>query len=91
VTEEEKTLGGERYVALRTVCRPRDLRGVLGAAKKRPGQDPGVPVAAGGGRGGGGGGLGGERELVFVPYYLRANRGGKGHMRVGLLNQAVVL
>lgn len=24
-------------------------------------------------------------ELVFVPYYLRANRGGKGHMRVGLL------
>lgn len=26
-----------------------------------------------------------ERELVFVPYYLRANRGGKGHMRVGLL------
>lgn len=26
-----------------------------------------------------------QRELVFVPYYLRANRGGKGHMRVGLL------
>lgn len=26
-----------------------------------------------------------ERELVFVPYYLRANRGGNGHMRVGLL------
>lgn len=26
-----------------------------------------------------------DRELVFVPYYLRANRGGKGHMRVGLL------
>lgn len=25
------------------------------------------------------------RELVFVPYYLRANRGGRGHMRVGLL------
>lgn len=24
-------------------------------------------------------------ELVFVPYYLRANRGGRGHMRVGLL------
>ena len=30
-------------------------------------------------------GKGEERELVFVPYYLRANRGGKGHMRVGLL------
>ncbi|ROW00745.1 hypothetical protein VMCG_06460 [Cytospora schulzeri] len=26
-----------------------------------------------------------ERDLVFVPYYLRANRGGRGHMRVGLL------
>lgn len=24
------------------------------------------------------------KELHFVPYYLRANRGGKGHMRVGL-------
>lgn len=22
--------------------------------------------------------------LSFVPYYFRANRGGKGHMRVGL-------
>ena len=24
------------------------------------------------------------RQLVFVPYYFRANRTGKGHMRVGL-------
>lgn len=24
------------------------------------------------------------KDLVFVPYYFRANRGGKGHMRVGL-------
>ena len=23
-------------------------------------------------------------SLHFVPYYFRANRGGKGHMRVGL-------
>lgn len=23
-------------------------------------------------------------ELYFIPYYYRANRGGKGHMRVGL-------
>lgn len=23
-------------------------------------------------------------SLIFVPYYFRANRGGKGHMRVGL-------
>ncbi|KAK7418320.1 hypothetical protein QQZ08_011307 [Neonectria magnoliae] len=28
----------------------------------------------------------GARELVFIPYYFRANRGGEGHMRVGLLN-----
>ncbi|KAF7544783.1 hypothetical protein G7Z17_g9679 [Cylindrodendrum hubeiense] len=27
-----------------------------------------------------------ERELNFIPYYFRANRGGEGHMRVGLLN-----
>jgi hypothetical protein len=24
------------------------------------------------------------RDLCFIPYYLRANRGGKGQMRVGL-------
>ncbi|KAH0608355.1 uncharacterized protein H6S33_001489 [Morchella sextelata] len=24
------------------------------------------------------------RDLVFIPFYFRANRGGKGHMRVGL-------
>ncbi|RYO96658.1 hypothetical protein DL765_011520 [Monosporascus sp. GIB2] len=28
-----------------------------------------------------------KRELVFIPYYLRANRGGEGHMRVGLLRK----
>lgn len=25
-----------------------------------------------------------KRDLFYVPYYLRANRGGRGHMRVGL-------
>ena len=25
-----------------------------------------------------------HRNLTFVPYYFRANRGGKGQMRVGL-------
>ncbi|WQF88534.1 hypothetical protein CDEST_13548 [Colletotrichum destructivum] len=30
------------------------------------------------------GGEGVRRELVFVPFYFRANRGGKGQMRVGL-------
>ncbi|TDZ25655.1 Non-reducing end beta-L-arabinofuranosidase [Colletotrichum orbiculare MAFF 240422] len=31
-----------------------------------------------------GGGDGVGRELVFVPFYFRSNRGGKGQMRVGL-------
>lgn len=26
----------------------------------------------------------GSKDLKFIPYYLRANRGGKGQMRVGL-------
>jgi hypothetical protein len=25
-----------------------------------------------------------RRDLCFIPYYLRANRGGQGQMRVGL-------
>ncbi|KAI8690562.1 hypothetical protein LRP88_07830 [Fusarium phalaenopsidis] len=29
------------------------------------------------------------RDLVFVPYYFRANRGGKGQMRVGLMNGGI--
>ena len=26
-----------------------------------------------------------EQSIVYVPYYFRANSGGKGHMRVGLV------
>lgn len=26
-----------------------------------------------------------EREITYVPYYIRANAGGKGHMRVGMI------
>jgi hypothetical protein len=26
----------------------------------------------------------GKKTLNFIPFYFRANRGGKGHMRVGL-------
>lgn len=38
-----------------------------------------------GGEGGGKDTLVGEsRDLCFIPYYLRANRGGTGQMRVGL-------
>ena len=28
--------------------------------------------------------VGARRDLCFIPYYLRANRGGQGQMRVGL-------
>lgn len=28
--------------------------------------------------------FGGVRVLSYIPYYFRANRGGKGHMRVAL-------
>lgn len=28
--------------------------------------------------------VGASRDLCFIPYYLRANRGGRGQMRVGL-------
>lgn len=28
--------------------------------------------------------VGESRDLCFIPYYLRANRGGRGQMRVGL-------
>lgn len=28
--------------------------------------------------------IGQAKDLCFVPYYLRANRGGRGQMRVGL-------
>lgn len=31
-----------------------------------------------------------ERELVFIPYYFRSNRGGNGQMRVGLANAELV-
>ncbi|WAO83287.1 Hypothetical protein NCS54_00047200 [Fusarium falciforme] len=29
------------------------------------------------------------QDLIFVPYYFRANRGGKGQMRVGLMNGGI--
>ncbi|OLN93109.1 Non-reducing end beta-L-arabinofuranosidase [Colletotrichum chlorophyti] len=35
------------------------------------------------------GGDGTRRELVFVPFYFRANRGGKGQMRVGLRDDGI--
>mgnify|MGYP000922287070 CR=1 FL=1 len=29
------------------------------------------------------------QDLIFGPYYFRANRGGKGQMRVGLMNGGI--
>ncbi|KAI1808200.1 glycoside hydrolase family 127 protein [Daldinia bambusicola] len=66
---------GERYVGLRSVGW---IRKVLDdRTESGSGSDPGISlrqtvVAE-------------EKELNFIPYYLRANRGGRGHMRVGLL------
>jgi hypothetical protein len=71
VVEEERVVDkmGERYVGLRAV----------GWVRKIEQGEPGLMPEA-------------EtkwakeaRELVFIPYYLRANRGDRGHMRVGLL------
>jgi uncharacterized protein len=74
IEEEKREWEGESYVALRSKGRSRILDPW---AHKKPGADPGainsIPS------------LSEERDLVFVPYYLRSNRGGRGHMRVGLL------
>lgn len=69
VREVERECEGERYVALQAQCRRTVVRdGDWHLA------GPSVPAEVD------------ETpvELTFVPYYLRANRGGKGHMRVGL-------
>ncbi|KAI0012272.1 glycoside hydrolase family 127 protein [Xylariaceae sp. FL0662B] len=84
VVEEEREIGpgGERYVALRSV----------GWVRKVADGEPGAGAGAGAWmveeekeEDGEGEALGEQRELTFIPYYLRANRGGRGHMRVGLL------
>ena len=74
VTEEIRTWEptGETYVALHTKAWTRDS-----SAWEGKGADPTREM--------GQGGLRDERDIVFVPYYFRANSGGKGHMRVGLI------
>ncbi|KAI1372013.1 glycoside hydrolase family 127 protein [Hypoxylon crocopeplum] len=72
-SDEEVDQMGERYIALRSV-------GLIRKVDDRPESESGVEpgsstpqtVVA-------------DKDLTFVPYYLRANRGGRGHMRVGLL------
>ncbi|KAB5566694.1 hypothetical protein GE09DRAFT_1284443 [Coniochaeta sp. 2T2.1] len=66
-------VSGEKYVALKTKSWQRQLPDVQ---RQGRGEEPGFDAAETV--------YGLERELVFVPYYFRANRGGKGQMRVGL-------
>ncbi|KAH8658976.1 hypothetical protein BGZ61DRAFT_433674 [Ilyonectria robusta] len=65
---------GEDYVVLKTQCWRRILNDWEVTSN---GQGPGMGVSEQI--------IGDEREIVFVPYYFRSNRGGKGHMRVGFL------
>ncbi|KAI0114487.1 hypothetical protein GGR51DRAFT_577502 [Nemania sp. FL0031] len=76
VSEEEHVIEemGERYVGLRAVGWARK---VDQWSQGEQGLEPGLSIAAE---------VPEAKELSFIPYYLRANRGGKGHMRVGLLN-----
>ncbi|RYP78841.1 hypothetical protein DL771_000226 [Monosporascus sp. 5C6A] len=70
----------EGYVELRSEAWVRDMTAWEG---KRAGAAPGLAVDEGDGEGW----EDRKREVVFIPYYLRANRGGEGHMRVGLLRK----
>ncbi|KAI0105162.1 glycoside hydrolase family 127 protein [Hypoxylon sp. NC0597] len=78
VTESDEEIDqiGERYIALRSVgwIRKIDDRA---ESEGESGVEPGssLPQTV----------LVEQKDLTFIPYYLRANRGGKGHMRVGLL------
>ncbi|KAI0842688.1 glycoside hydrolase family 127 protein [Hypoxylon sp. FL0890] len=78
VTEKDEEIDqmGERYIALRSVgwIRKIDDRA---ESEGESGVEPGssLPQTV----------LLEQKDLTFIPYYLRANRGGKGHMRVGLL------
>lgn len=78
VVEEWRTFEetGEEYVALKSTCWRRSL---ASWDAKPAGGDPGLrgdeePMEE-------------QREIIFVPYYFRANRGDHGHMRVGLLRR----
>jgi DUF1680 family protein len=69
---DERT--GEEYIALDTTCWQRSVRDW----NERPKADePGFNTKEDK--------WDNERNLVLVPYYFRANRQGKGHMRVGFL------
>lgn len=77
VTEEVQTWEptGETYIALRTTAWTRS-KGLWEESAAAGGDPTRIvrPLE-----------LREEREIVYVPYYFRANSGGKGHMRVGML------
>ncbi|KAJ8114717.1 hypothetical protein OPT61_g3463 [Boeremia exigua] len=77
ITEEVCTWEptGETYIVLRTRAWTRSMKGWEGSVSI--GGDPTRKVAEVE--------LMDEREIVYVPYYFRANSGGKGHMRVGMI------
>ena len=71
---QECSSSKERYVALRSTVGSQSLRSWN---VREPGQDPSSKprqdeVLS-------------QHDALFIPYYLRANSGGKGHMRVGLI------
>ncbi|KAI1822131.1 glycoside hydrolase family 127 protein [Xylaria intraflava] len=76
VSEEPRVMDktGEHYIGLSASGW---VRAMDQWSQGEPGLDPSSVVEAGVSKE--------ARELVFIPYYLRANRGGRGHMRVGLL------
>ncbi|KAI4865839.1 glycoside hydrolase family 127 protein [Hypoxylon rubiginosum] len=78
VTERDEEVDqiGERYIALRSACW---IRTIDDRAELESGVEPGLSHPRTG--------VTGKEVLTFIPYYLRANRGGKGHMRVGLLKR----
>ncbi|KIH87284.1 hypothetical protein SPBR_04763 [Sporothrix brasiliensis 5110] len=85
VEEEERVdaATGERYIALRTTGYVlTDERAKW--ADKVPGGLPGMEVERDAEGAGTKAAAKTKRTLVFIPYYYRANRGGHGHMRVGL-------
>jgi hypothetical protein len=76
VKEEVREYEGEKHVGLRSTGW---VRNVDAWSKKQPGLEPGGSKTSCS--------LSEDKELVFVPYYLRANRSGNSHMRVGLLKR----
>ncbi|KAF2852948.1 glycoside hydrolase family 127 protein [Plenodomus tracheiphilus IPT5] len=76
VREQKEThkSSGETYIALHTTVRTRSLDSWK---TKRPGTDPSVSSHKVD--------LTSTHHAAFIPYYLRANSGGNGQMRVGLI------